>query len=52
MPITIGISFYNAEAYLADAIRSVFAQTYQDWELILADDGSTDRSLERISAAV
>lgn len=46
MPITIGIPFYNAEAYLADAIRSVFAQTYQDWELLLVDDGSTDRSLD------
>lgn len=46
MPITIGIPFYNAEAYLGDAIRSVFAQTYQDWELILVNDGSTDRSLD------
>jgi len=46
MGITIGISFYNAEKFLADAIRSVFAQTYKDWELILIDDGSTDRSLE------
>ncbi|GFO55066.1 hypothetical protein GMSM_20730 [Geomonas sp. Red276] len=46
MPISIGIPFYNAEAFLADAIRSVFAQSYQDWELILVDDGSTDGSLE------
>lgn len=46
MPITIGIPFYNAEAYLADAIRSIFAQTYQNWELILVNDGSTDCSLE------
>lgn len=46
MPISIGIPFYNAESYLADAIRSVFSQTYQDWELLLVDDGSTDRSLE------
>jgi len=38
--------FYNSEATLADAIRSVFAQTRTDWELILADDGSTDRSLD------
>jgi len=45
MPITIGIPFYNAEKYLADAIRSVFAQTYTDWELILINDGSTDNSL-------
>jgi glycosyltransferase involved in cell wall biosynthesis len=46
MPITIGIPFFNAENYLADAIRSVFAQTYQDWELLLLDDGSTDHSLD------
>ena len=45
-PVTIGISFYNAEDTLLDAVRSVFAQTHQNWELILIDDGSTDRSLE------
>lgn len=45
-PISIGISFYNAEDTLLDAIRSIFAQTHQNWELILVDDGSTDRSLE------
>jgi glycosyltransferase involved in cell wall biosynthesis len=45
MSISIAIPFYNAEEYLLDAIRSVFAQTYQDWELILIDDGSTDNSL-------
>lgn len=45
-PVSIGIPFYNAERFLLDAIRSVFAQTHQDWELILVDDGSTDSSLE------
>lgn len=45
-PITIGIPFYNAEPFLLDAIRSVFAQTHEDWELILMDDGSSDRSLD------
>lgn len=45
-PVSIGIPFYNAEKFLFDAIRSVFAQTHQGWELILMDDGSTDRSLE------
>ena len=45
MPISIGIPFYNADRYLLGAIKSVFAQTYTDWELILVDDGSTDKSL-------
>lgn len=44
--VTIGIPFYNAESTLQDAIRSVFAQTHQEWELLLVDDGSTDHSLE------
>lgn len=46
MKVTIAIPFYNAEAYILDAIRSVFAQTHQEWELILIDDGSTDNSLK------
>ena len=43
--ISIGIPFYNAEAYLEDAIKTVLAQTFQEWELILVDDGSSDGSL-------
>ena len=44
--ISIGISFFNDEKYLEGAICSVLAQTHPYWELILIDDGSTDRSLE------
>lgn len=44
--ITIGIPFYNAEKYLSDAIKSVIAQSYPYWELILIDDGSKDDSLK------
>ncbi len=44
--ITIGIPFYNAEKYLEQAIHSVINQTYTNWELILLDDGSVDRSLD------
>ena len=36
----------NNERTLALAIRSVYAQTFTDWELLLIDDGSADRSLE------
>jgi len=46
MRVSIGIPFYNAEGTLEHAIRSVFAQSFTDWELILVDDGSTDGSLE------
>ncbi|CAI3159487.1 Putative glycosyltransferase EpsE [Acinetobacter calcoaceticus] len=45
MFITIGISIYNAELYLADAIKSIISQSVATWELILIDDGSTDNSL-------
>jgi glycosyltransferase involved in cell wall biosynthesis len=44
--VTIGIPFFNAETTLRDSLRSVFAQSFTDWELLLADDGSTDDSLE------
>jgi len=38
--------FFNAEKFFAEAIESVLGQTYDNWELLLADDGSTDRSTE------
>ena len=44
--VSIGIPFLNCEDHLLDAVRSIFAQTYTNWELILVDDGSTDNSLE------
>ncbi|CAN5153351.1 hypothetical protein BH23GEM2_BH23GEM2_11750 [soil metagenome] len=38
--------FLNAERFLEEAVASVFAQTYDTWEYLLVDDGSTDRSTE------
>src|SRR5947209_5090923 len=43
--VTVGIPFYNASSTLYHAVRSVFAQTYTNWELLQVDDGSTDDSL-------
>lgn len=44
--ITIGLTFYNNANTLRDALKSIFAQTFQDWELIIIDDYSTDGSFE------
>ena len=37
---------YNSETYIDETILSVLAQTYQDWEMLIVDDSSTDKSLE------
>lgn len=42
--ISIVLCFYNEEQFLEEAIASVLAQDYAHWELILVDDGSSDRS--------
>lgn len=43
--ISILMPIYNGEKYLAEAIDSVLSQTYEHWELVLLDDGSSDNSL-------
>lgn len=46
--ISVLIPVYNAEKYLAKAIESILSQTFPYFELIIIDDGSTDKSLEII----
>lgn len=42
--VSIGLPVYNGENYLREAIESVLAQTFKDFELIISDNASTDRT--------
>lgn len=44
--VTIGVPFKNPGQWFELCLRSIFAQTWSNWELLLIDDGSTDGSLE------
>jgi glycosyltransferase involved in cell wall biosynthesis len=44
-PISVLMPVYNAERYVAEAVESILAQTFADFEFIIIDDGSKDRSL-------
>ncbi|MBE5744195.1 MAG: glycosyltransferase [Clostridiales bacterium] len=44
--ISILMGIYNCESTLAEAIDCILAQTYANWELILCDDGSKDKTVE------
>jgi len=48
--VTIMMPCYNTVAYIKAAIESVQNQTYEDWELLIQDDGSTDGSYELANA--
>src|SRR5437867_1216291 len=47
--ISVIMPVYNGEAFIAEAIRSVIAQTYACWELIVVDDGSIDNTRQVVS---
>lgn len=46
--ITVVLPVYNAEKYLRLAVLSIIKQSFEDWELLLIDDGSTDNGLATI----
>ena len=44
------IPLYNKEKYVLNTIKSVLNQSFQDFEIIIVDDGSTDQSLQVINS--
>lgn len=48
--ISVVMSAYNEEKYVKDAIESILAQSYGDYELIIINDGSTDRTREIVES--
>ena len=46
--VSIILPVYNGEKYISQAIDSIMAQTFKDWELIVVDDGSTDATNPQI----
>jgi len=46
--ISIIMPAYNEEKYISEAIESIMRQTYQDWELVIVDDASEDRTVDII----
>ena len=43
---------FNSEAFISETINSVVNQTYQNWELLLIDDGSKDKTLELVNKCI
>ena len=48
--VSVMMPVHNAERYVAEAVESILAQTFEDFEFIIIDDGSTDGSLAIIEA--
>lgn len=46
---SINIAAFNCETFIMDALASVAAQTFDDWEIVVVDDGSTDNTIETLA---
>lgn len=50
--VSVVVGVYNKERFVGECLRSVLAQTWSDWELIVVDDASTDESLAEVKRAL
>ena len=52
MPTRVGIviAALNAEPYIGETLQSIRDQTFEDWQCVVVDDGSTDRTAEIVQA--
>jgi len=48
--ISVVVASYNHQAYVQDCLQSVLAQDFQDFEIVVTDDGSSDQTVARIQA--
>lgn len=44
--VSIGVPVYNGERYIAETLDSLLKQTFEDWELIISDNASSDRTFD------
>ena len=50
--VTLGIATYNRDTYLGDAVRSALGQDYEDFEVLVVCDGSTNPRIEELLAEI
>ena len=48
LSLTIGMPTYNGARWVGEALQSIFSQSFQDFEIVVSDDGSTDNTIEVI----